>query len=188
MARISGYDQTNKLHFERIPGCWKVCHAATRASMSVQGPTPRRQQMWVGSPQKMLPPDGDYPGGRCCRESVKAGEGDLVGQRRDLHNEGRDLQEGGRHRIADAAPGLSRREAGACCVAARWSLDGRGSEGARGIGRGTGGRGVVGYRIAKSAISADGGVGKGFVLSHRAGLECGLGSGCVLGCSVREQR
>ena len=32
---------------------------------AVQGPSPRRQQMWVGSPQKMLPPDGDYPGGRC---------------------------------------------------------------------------------------------------------------------------
>ena len=31
----------------------------------MQGPSPRRQQMWVGSPQKMLPPDGDYPGGRC---------------------------------------------------------------------------------------------------------------------------
>ena len=24
---------------------------------------PRRAQLWVGSPQKMLPPDGDYPGG-----------------------------------------------------------------------------------------------------------------------------
>jgi hypothetical protein len=35
------------------------------AAAATQGPVPRRQQMWVGSPQKMLPPSGDYPGGRC---------------------------------------------------------------------------------------------------------------------------